>query len=112
MKTGFRSFPFPFKMAKVHLTRIVTLLAVGIAVPACAVEPIRVPMSSDHWHMLPSDSMGPQGNAEFLRKEGFPRGLLVLKAGSAALDGLIFRNGTIDYDFKPLAADMPGLQFR
>ncbi len=56
--------------------------------------------------------MGPKGEAQFLRKEGFPEGLLVLKAGSMALDGASFRDGTIEYDFKPLAPDMPGLQFR
>ena len=47
-----------------------------------------------------------------MSKEGFPDGLLLLKAGSAALSDLDFSNGTIEYDFKPLAADMPGIQFR
>ena len=87
-------------------------LIMGGVLCARAVEPIRVLMSADHWHMLEADSMGPKGDAQFIRKEGFPQGLLLLKAGSASLDGLTFRNGTIEYDFKPLAADMPGLQFR
>ena len=87
-------------------------LTIGGALCARAIEPIRVPMSADHWHVLDGDSMGPKGDAQFIRKEGFPQGLLMLKAGSAALDGLTFRNGTIEYDFKPLAEDMPGLQFR
>ena len=100
---------------KVKKTVVTACLALG-ALLAHAAEPIRrpirVPMSADHWRMLEADSMGPRGDAEFLRKEGFPQGLIVLKAGSAALDGFVFRNGTIEYDFKPLAADMPGLQFR
>lgn len=56
--------------------------------------------------------MGPKGQADFHLKEGFPQGLLMLKAGSAELNGLTFRDGTIEYDFKSLAADMPGVQFR
>ena len=87
-------------------------LMTGGALCAYAAEPIKVPMSADRWHALEADSMGPKGNAEFIRKEGFPEGLLMLKAGSAALDGLLFHNGTIEYDYKPLTADMPGLQFR
>ena len=76
------------------------------------VAPMKVPLSAEHWHALQADSMGPKGEAQFLRKEGFPQGLMVVKAGSMALDGLMFRDGTIEFDFKPLSADMPGLQFR
>jgi len=97
---------------KVWKLVVFTCFTIGGALCAHAVEAIRVPMSADHWHVLDADSMGPKGDAQFVRKEGFPQGLLVLKAGSAALDGLTFRNGTIEYDFKPLAEDMPGLQFR
>ncbi|WP_263382179.1 hypothetical protein [Granulicella arctica] len=89
-----------------------TCMLAGTVPSANTVRPIKVQMSVGHWHTLPADSMGPKGEAQFLRKEGFPDGLLVLKAGSAALDGLSFRDGTIEYDFKPLAPDMPGLQFR
>ena len=34
------------------------------------------------------------------------------KAGTTELTGFTFRTGTIEYDYKPLAADMPGIQFR
>ena len=69
-------------------------------------------MTSEHWRALGADSMGPKAELEFLKKEGFPQGLLVAKAGTGELLGLTFRTGTIEYDFKPLAADMPGIQFR
>lgn len=56
--------------------------------------------------------MGPQGQLEFVKHEGFPEGLLVLKAGSAALNALTFHTGTIEFDLKALSSDMPGMQFR
>ena len=79
---------------------------------AYAFEPIRVPMTAEHWSPLGPDSMGPKAELEFVRKEGFPQGLLMAKAGTTELRGLQFRTGTIEFDFKPLAADMPGIQFR
>jgi hypothetical protein len=79
---------------------------------AHAVDPIQVPMNADRWHGLEADNMGPKGNVEFSRKEGFPLGMMTLKEGSAALDGVTFKDGTIEFDFKPLDADMPGIQFR
>ncbi len=91
---------------------LLTSLALAGFAHAHAAEPIQVPLTAARWHALAADSMGPKGQPEFVRKEGFPEGLLLLKAGSVALDGLTFTNGTIEYDFKPLAADMPGLQFR
>ena len=79
---------------------------------AQAVEPVRISMTPDRWAPMEADSMGPRADIQFARKEGFPEGLLMLKAGTAALQGLTFRDGTIDFDYKPLAADMPGIQFR
>jgi len=103
-----------FRTAIVYLARLVAIALVVAAniTGARSSEPIRVEMSAQHWRMLEADSMGPKGQAEFHLKEGFPQGLLVLKAGSAELDGLTFRDGTIEYDFKSLAADMPAVQFR
>lgn len=100
---------WPFRKAVLLL---MAGLMLGITGLASASSTIKVDLTAARWHSLPADSMGPQGDAQFLQKEGFPQGLLVLKAGSEALDGLTFQNGTIEYDFKPLAADMPGLQFR
>ncbi len=74
--------------------------------------PIPVPMTAERWRPLGADSMGPKAELQFLRKEGFPQGVLVVKAGTAALNGLVFRDGTIDFDVKPLSQDMPGIQFR
>ncbi len=79
---------------------------------ANAAGPVKISMTSDFWRPLGADSMGPKAEVEFLKKEGFPQGLLMAKAGTSELLGLTFRTGTIEYDFKPLAADMPGIQFR
>lgn len=79
---------------------------------AYGTEPIKIPMTAEHWRPLGPDSMGPKADLEFLKKEGFSQGLLIVKAGTSELTGLTFRTGTIEYDFKPLAADMPGIQFR
>ncbi len=105
--------PFP-PVILVLLPRLLlamSMAAVG-ATGARSSELIRVEMSASHWRMLEPDSMGPKGQAEFQLKEGFPEGLLVLKAGSAELNGYAFHDGTIEYDFKSLAADMPAVQFR
>lgn len=69
-------------------------------------------MTAEHWRPLGPDSMGPKAEIAFVRKEGFPQGLLLAKAGTTELTGLTFHTGTIEYDFKSLSADMPGIQFR
>ena len=51
-------------------------------------------------------------DAAFIGHEGFPQGALVLKNGSAALNGLSFRDGTIEFDMKATDQDIPGIQFR
>ncbi len=82
------------------------------AFQAHATEAIKVPMTAEHWRPLGADSMGPKAELEFLKKEGFPQGLLMAKAGTTELTDITFRTGTIEYDYKALAADMPGIQFR
>jgi hypothetical protein len=92
------------------------LLLLGSSMVLCALTraqlPIRVPMDASHWHGLQADSMGPNGNPEFSKVEGFPQGLMTLKEGSAGLANLTFKDGSIEYDFKPIGEDAPGIQFR
>ena len=90
-----------------------TLAALLISsAPGYAEAQIQVPMDASHWHRLEADSMGSKGNPEFTREEGFPQGLMTLKEGSAGRDGLTFKDGTIEYDFKAIGEGAPGIQFR
>ena len=66
-----------------------------------------IPMTSGHWRPV-SD----KPDVHYVTQEGFPDGIIVLKSGDLALNGLTFRDGTIDFDMKPLAEDIPGIRFR
>ncbi len=66
-----------------------------------------VSMTASHWHPV-SDKPAVQ----YVMKEGFPDGIIVLKSGNLALNDLSFLNGTIEFDMKPLAEDIPGIRFR
>ena len=66
-----------------------------------------ISMSASHWH-----SVGEKSDVQYVAKEGFPSGIMVLKSGDLALNELSFRDGTIEFDLKPLAEDMPGIRFR
>jgi hypothetical protein len=79
---------------------------------ARAADPIRVPLTSDRWQIVASTVPGSKPDVQFGRQEGFPQGLLVLKSGSVALNGLDFRNGTIEFDIKGIGENIPGIQFR
>ncbi len=75
-------------------------------------DPIRVPLTADHWTPVQdADSVRPT-EVTFIGHEGFPEGAIVLKSGSVALGGLRFRDGTIEFDMKALDQDIPGIQFR
>jgi hypothetical protein len=66
-----------------------------------------VSMTASHWHPV-SD----KPDVQYMMKEGFPDGIIVLKSGDLALNDLSFRDGTIEFDMKPLAEDIPGIRFR
>ncbi len=70
----------------------------------CSEPSIAIPMVAAHWQT--------DGKVEFAQREGLPNGLMQLSDGNAALQGLNFRDGTIEFDIRPLADDMPGIQFR
>jgi hypothetical protein len=64
-------------------------------------------MTSGHWRPV-SD----KPDVHYGTQEGFPDGIIVLKSGDLALNDFTFRDGTIDFDMKPLAEDIPGIRFR
>jgi hypothetical protein len=68
-----------------------------------------VSMTSSHWHTIERDE---KTDVQYVMKEGFPDGIIVLKSGDIALNDLSFRDGTIEFDMKPLAEDIPGIRFR
>jgi len=37
---------------------------------------------------------------------------MIIKSGAARLNGLSFRDGTIEFDMKSIDQDIPGIQFR
>ena len=79
------------------------------SLPAAAADAsIYVPFTADRWRV--------QGDAQFVKKEAFPQGLLSLNGDSmkesAALKDLSFSNGTIEFDMKAIGEDMPGIRFR
>ncbi len=77
-----------------------------------AQKPILVPLIADHWHLVDDPTAREKPGASFFGHEGFPQGAVTVKSGSIALNDFIFRNGTIEYDFKALDQDIPGIQFR
>jgi hypothetical protein len=66
-----------------------------------------ISMTSSHWHPVSDKS-----DVQYVTQEGFPDGIIVLKSGDIALNELSFRDGTIEFDMKPLTEDMPGIRFR
>ena len=66
-----------------------------------------ISMTASHWHPVSN-----KPDVHYVMKEGFPNGIVVLKSGDLALNGLSFRDGTIEFDMKPLAEDIPGIRFR
>lgn len=67
-------------------------------------KPITVAMTADHWQT--------KENAEFLRQLGFFHGLMRLNSGDAALKGITFSNGTIEFDVDTIGRGAPGIAFR
>ena len=64
-------------------------------------------MTASHWH-----SVSDKPDVQYVVKEGFPDGIILLKSGDLALNDISFRDGTIEFDIKPLAEDIPGIRFR
>lgn len=103
-------------MFKRVLCLVLLKLAAGLPYVAARnqsrVQVIKVPMTAEHWSAVPGIGKESKPDAQFLRQEGFPNGLLMLKSGSMRLSGTSFRNGTIEFDMKGIGEDIPGIQFR
>ena len=67
-------------------------------------QPITISMTAEHWQT--------KENAEFLRQLGFFQGLMRLNSGNAALKGITFNDGTIEFDVNTIGRGMPGIAFR
>ena len=89
----------------------VAALLLCLATPSHA-TPIKVPMSAARWQAVQDADNPKKTDVSFIGHEGFPEGALVLKNGSVALNGLSFRDGTIEFDMKATDQDIPGIQFR
>ena len=99
-------------MHRFQLGLLVTTLCLALPHAAGATEPgttagQMISMNASHWHTVSEKS-----DVQFEVKEGFPDGIIVLKSGDLALNDLSFRDGTIEFDMKPLAEDIPGIRFR
>jgi len=95
------------QLAVMPLALLGTVLVTPLPAAAVAAS-ISVPFTADRWQV--------QGDAKFVKKEGFPQGLLSLSGDSskesAALKDLSFSDGTIEFDMKAIGEDMPGIRFR
>ena len=99
-------------MTRGQLNLFITTLWLPSLVGNLGAEPIAkgsqvIPMTSSHWHPVKEKT-----DVSYVSKEGFPGGIIMLKSGDVALNGLSFRGGTIEFDMKPLAQDTPGIRFR
>ncbi len=94
-----------------HL-RAAALLLCSFAPVLHAVSPIKVPLTADHWQPVQDVDNPAKPDVRFIGHEGFPQGAIVLKSGSVVLNGLSFRDGTIEFDMKATDQDIPGIQFR
>ena len=94
------------QLAVAALVLCSAIRALGAAVP------INVPFTAGHWHPVQDADNPNKPEVRFIGHEGFPQGAVVLKNGSIALEGLRFRDGTIEFDMKALDQDIPGIQFR
>jgi hypothetical protein len=90
---------------KYALSRMALCLCLLSRLPtAQGADPITIAMTTDHWQT--------KENAEFLRELGFYHGLMRLNNGNAALKGITFSDGTIEFDIHTIGRGMPGIAFR
>ena len=102
------------KTARVWPSQMYFLLLVCSCLLSGAEVPktVNVPFAAQHWQVIDDGESSSKPDVQFVPHEGFPNGVLVIKSGSAALKDFHFRDGTIEFDMKGLAADIPGIQFR
>jgi len=96
-------------VSKDALSRIALSVSFLLALPisratADGRQPITIPMKADHWQT--------KENAEFFQQLGFYQGLMRLNSGNAALKGITFSDGTIEFDVNTIGRGAPGIAFR
>ena len=92
-------------VSKISLNKIALCVCFLSALTiAKAAEPITINMTADQWQA--------KENAEFLRQLGFYHGLMRLNSGEAALKGIAFSDGTIEFDVNTIGRGAPGIAFR
>ncbi len=78
--------------------------------------PLNISMTGRHWAIVhPAEEITfyrESPDIAFVTQEGIPQGLLVVKKGAARLKDVIVRNGTIEYDMKPIDEGMAAVMFR
>jgi len=72
-------------------------------------------MTTKYWTVVQPDEeitfYRTKPDITYVEQEGVPRGLLVIKKGGARLKDVDFRNGTIEYDMKPIGEGSPAIIF-
>src|ERR1043166_4321452 len=100
--------PYPGVMktlVRTALHRMALCVSLLSALPlARGAAPITIAMTADNWET--------KEHAEFLRQLGFFHGLMRLNSGNAALKGITFGNGTIEFDVNTIGRGAPGIAFR
>ena len=80
-------------------------LTLGLSFGAQSAEVRHIGMTDAVWQ--------PDGKVTFAQREGLAMGLLQIEGdGKAVLKGENFRDGTIEFDIRPLDDGMPGIEFR
>ena len=80
-------------------------LTLGVPCGARSAEIRQIAMTEKSWQ--------PAGNVTFAQREGLAMGLLqIADDGRAILKGENFRDGTVEFDIRPLDDGMPGIEFR
>jgi hypothetical protein len=78
--------------------------SLGLPFSAHGTETRHVAMTKDVWQA--------DGKVDFAQREGLAEGLLQVEGdGKAVLKGANFRDGTIEFDIRPLDDGMPGIEF-
>lgn len=64
-----------------------------------------ISMNPSHWH-----AVGEKPDVQYVLKEGFRGGIYCLEIRRSCPERAVFRDGTIEFDIKPLAEDIPGIR--
>jgi hypothetical protein len=81
-----------------------------------AVAQLTVPMTAKYWASVqPDDEITfyrAKPDVTYVQQEGIPQGLLAIKKGAVRLKDVEIKNGTIEYDMKPIGEGSAAVIFR